>query len=206
MDAEKVYSMRFCDVYPLLVNKAVRKGRSKEEVDQTICWLTGYDQGGLQKQLLDGADYRHFFGEAPHMSDRAGKISGKICGVQVETIEDSLMKKIRMLDKLVDELAKGTPLYKVFRTPPEDYPVYSFDAVLIQNGGMDAGYVEVPLDVPKIFGKKKVLVHATCDGEPYDGQVVRMGTPCHIIGVRKDIRKKIGKDFGQTVHVTLQER
>lgn len=91
------------------------------------------------------------------------------------------------MDKLVDNLAKGQPLYKVLMTDPEDYPVFEFDAVMIQNDDMDAAYVEVPLDVEKIFGKKKVLVHATFDGTPYDGQVVRMGTPCHIIGIRKDI-------------------
>lgn len=81
-----------------------------------------------------------------------------------------------------------------------------FDAVIIQNGTMDAGYVEVPFDIKALFGKGRVAVHATFDGEPYDGQVVRMGTPCHIIGVRKDIRQKIGKSFGDTVHVTLCER
>ena len=81
-----------------------------------------------------------------------------------------------------------------------------FDAVIIQNDTMDAGYVEVPFDVKAIFGKGRVAVHATFDGEPYDGQVVRMGTPCHIIGVRKDIRQKIGKGFGDMVHVTLEER
>lgn len=84
--------------------------------------------------------------------------------------------------------------------------VYAFDAVLLQNGTMDAAYVEIPFDVRQTFGKGRVAVHATFDGEPYDGQVVRMGTPCHIIGVRKDIRRKIGKTFGDTVHVTIQER
>ena len=77
-----------------------------------------------------------------------------------------------------------------------------FDAVIIQSGTMDAGYVEVPFDIKALFGKGRVAVHATFDGVPYDGQVVRMGTPCHIIGVRKDI----GKTFGDTVHVTLCER
>ena len=81
-----------------------------------------------------------------------------------------------------------------------------FDAVIIQNGNMDAGYVEVPFDIKALFGKGRVAVHATFDGVPYDGQVVRMGTPCHIRGVRKDIRQKIGKGFGDMVHVTMEVR
>ena len=206
MEAEKVYSMRFCDVYPCLVNKAVRKGRTEAEVRQVIGWLTGYDENALQKQLETGVDYRTFFNHAPKINEKASKITGKICGIDVETIEDPLMQKIRWLDKLVDNLAKGQPMYKVLMTDPEDYPVFEFDAVIIQNGDMDAGYVEVPLDVEKTFGKKKVLVHATFDGVPYDGQVVRMGTPCHIIGIRKDIRARIGKSFGDTVHVAIKER
>lgn len=81
-----------------------------------------------------------------------------------------------------------------------------FDAVLIKNPDMDAAYIEIPFDVKQVFGKSRVLVHATFDGEPYDGQVVRMGTPCHVIGVRKDIRAKLGKQPGDMVHVTLAER
>lgn len=83
---------------------------------------------------------------------------------------------------------------------------YEFDAMLIRNGEMDAAYIEIPFDVKEEFGKGRVLVHATFDGEPYDGQLVKMKTPCHIIGVRKDIRAKIGKQPGDTIHVTLEER
>ena len=85
-------------------------------------------------------------------------------------------------------------------------PVLEFDAVILQNEGMDAAYVEVPFDIKELFGKGRLLVHATFDGVSYDGQIVRMGTPCYIIGVRKDIRKKIGKTFGDMVHVTFVER
>ena len=81
-----------------------------------------------------------------------------------------------------------------------------FDAVILQNEDMDAAYVEVPFDIKTLFGKGRLAVHATFDGVPYDGQIVRMGTPCHIIGIRKDIRKRIGKSFGDVVHVTFQER
>ena len=81
-----------------------------------------------------------------------------------------------------------------------------FDAVILQNGDMDAAYVEVPFDIKALFGKGRLLVHATFDGVPYDGQIVKMGTPCFIIGLRKDIRKQIGKSFGDTVHVTFCER
>lgn len=84
--------------------------------------------------------------------------------------------------------------------------IYEFDATIIQNENLDAAYVEVPFDIREIFGKGRLLVHATFDGVPYDGQIVKMGTPCYIIGVRKDIRAKIGKTFGDSVHVTFQER
>ena len=81
-----------------------------------------------------------------------------------------------------------------------------FDAIILQNENMDAAYVEVPFDIKALFGKGRLLVHATFDGEPYDGQIVKMGMPCFIIGLRKDIRKKIGKTFGDVVHVTCTER
>jgi hypothetical protein len=84
--------------------------------------------------------------------------------------------------------------------------IFSFDAVIIKNPDMDAAYIEIPFDVKEAFGKNRVLVHATFDGEAYDGQVVKMGTPCHIIGIRKDIRAKIKKQHGDSVSVTLQER
>ena len=84
--------------------------------------------------------------------------------------------------------------------------IFEFDAIIVQNEDMDAAYVEVPFDIKEIFGKGRLLVHATFDGEPYDGQIVKMGTPCYIIGIRKDIRKKIGKAFGDKVHVTFEER
>ena len=88
----------------------------------------------------------------------------------------------------------------------ENNRILEFDAVILQNEDMDAAYVEVPLDIKAIFGKGRLLVHATFDGVPYDGQIVKMGTPCYIIGVRKDIRKQIGKSFGDPVHVTFCER
>ena len=81
-----------------------------------------------------------------------------------------------------------------------------FDAIILQNENMDAAFVEVPFDIKAMFGKGRLAVHATVDGEPNDGQIVKMGTPCHIIGLRKDIRKQIGKSFGDTVHVTFCER
>ncbi len=84
--------------------------------------------------------------------------------------------------------------------------VFEFDAVILQNEGMDAAYVEVPFDIKAIFGKGRLSVHASFDGVPYDGQIVRMGLPCYILGLRKDIRKQIGKTFGQTVHVAFYER
>lgn len=88
----------------------------------------------------------------------------------------------------------------------EENRILEFDAVILQNGSMDTAYVEVPYDIKALFGKGRLLVHASFDGVPYDGQIVKMGTPCYIIGVRKDIRKQIGKSFGDIVHVTFCER
>ncbi|MDR1778718.1 MAG: DUF2200 domain-containing protein [Clostridiales Family XIII bacterium] len=115
MNNERVYRMPFAKVYPMLVAKAERKGHSKEEVDTCIFWLTGYDAAGLQAQLDKEADHETFYGEAPRMNPDAGKITGVVCGVRVEDIDDPLMQKIRWLDKMVDELAKGRPLEKILR-------------------------------------------------------------------------------------------
>ncbi len=116
MANERVYKMAFSSVYPLLVQKAERKGRAKFEVDAVICWLTGYDDAGLQEQIVKNIDYETFFNEAPRINPNAAKISGVICGHRVEEIEDPLMQKIRWLDKLVDELAKGKPMEKILRS------------------------------------------------------------------------------------------
>lgn len=116
MTNDRVFKMDFSKVYPLLVQKAERKGRTKHEVDAAIYWLTGYDEQGLQTQIDKGVDYETFFAEAPQINTNAQKITGVVCGVRVEEIEDPLMQKIRWLDKLVDELAKGKPLEKVLRS------------------------------------------------------------------------------------------
>lgn len=115
MDNSRVFKMSFSSVYPLLVNKAQRKGRTKEEVDTIICWLTGYDREGLQNQLDQNVDYETFFAQAPRMNPNCALIRGVICGVRVEGIEHPLMQKIRYLDKLVDELAKGKAMEKILR-------------------------------------------------------------------------------------------
>ena len=106
----------FAKVYPLLVQKAERKGRTKAEVDTVIFWLTGYDEEGLQAQLEKNVTCETFFNEAPQMNPNAEKIKGVICGYRVEEIEDPLLQKIRWLDKLVDELAKGKPMEKILRS------------------------------------------------------------------------------------------
>lgn len=115
MANDRVYRMAFSTVYPLLVQKVERKGRTKSEVDDVICWLTGYDDSGLQMQIEKNIDYETFFREAPQINPNADKITGMICGHRIEEIEDPLMKKIRWLDKLVDELAKGKSMDKVLR-------------------------------------------------------------------------------------------
>ena len=111
----RVFGMKFSAVYPLYVQKAGKKGRTKDEVDDVICWLTGYDRAGLEAQLERGSDFTAFFAEAPGLNPRADQITGVVCGVRVEAVEDPLMRKIRMLDKLVDELAKGKALEKIKR-------------------------------------------------------------------------------------------
>jgi hypothetical protein len=111
----RIFGMPFSSVYPMYVQKAERKKRTKEEVDQVICWLTGYDRAGLKRQLDRGVDFETFFSQAPALHPNAALIKGVVCGVRVEDVEDPLMRKIRYLDKLVDELAKGRPLSKILR-------------------------------------------------------------------------------------------
>ncbi|RYL87077.1 DUF2200 domain-containing protein [Sporolactobacillus sp. THM19-2] len=115
MKNERVYKMAFSRVYPLYIQKAERKGRSKSEVDAVICWLTGYDDAGLAEQIDKNTDFETFFANAPQINPNAVKITGVICGHRVEKIEEPLMQKIRWLDKLVDELAKGRPMEKILR-------------------------------------------------------------------------------------------
>ena len=107
--------MIFASVYPLYVAKAEKKGRTKAEVDEIICWLTGYDQKALQQQINLKNDFEIFFAEAPQLNSNVSKITGVICGYRIEEIEDPLMKKIRYLDKLIDELAKGKTMEKILR-------------------------------------------------------------------------------------------
>jgi len=107
--------MIFNSVYPLYIQKAERKGRTKAEVDEIIYWLTGYDQKGLQEQLDNGSDFETFYTKAPQMNPNVSKITGLICGYRVEDIEDPVIQKVRYLDKLVDDLAKGKAMEKILR-------------------------------------------------------------------------------------------
>ena len=115
MAQHRIFSMPFAKVYPLYVQKAERKERTKEEVDQIICWLTGYDHAGLEKQIERQNDLETFFAEAPVLHPNSSLIKGVVCGVRVEDVEEPLMRKIRYLDKLIDELAKGKALEKILR-------------------------------------------------------------------------------------------
>ncbi len=110
-----IFTTAFSSVYPHYVNKAERKGRTQEEVDLIIRWLTGYTKAGLQKQLKQEVDFKTFFAQAPALNPKRKLIKGVVCGVRVEEVEDPLMKKIRYLDKLVDELAKGKAMAKILR-------------------------------------------------------------------------------------------
>jgi len=107
--------MTFASIYPLYIQKVERKGRTREEVDTVLCWLTGYSQKTLQQQIDKKSDLQTFFAEAPQMNPNVSKITGVICGYRVEDIEDKLMQKIRYMDKLVDELAKGKKMEKILR-------------------------------------------------------------------------------------------
>jgi hypothetical protein len=111
----RIFTTPFAKVYPMYVQKAERKGRTKAEVDQVICWLTGYDATALQRQIDEGRDFQTFFAQAPAPHPNSAQITGVVCGVRVEAIEDPLMQRIRQLDKLVDELAKGKPMEKILR-------------------------------------------------------------------------------------------
>ena len=115
MDNRKVFSMSFAKIYPLYIQKAEKKNRTKEEVDEVISWLTGYSKEELKDQIEKGVDLKNFFEEAPGINPNAALIKGMICGVRVEEIQDPLMQKIRYLDKLVDELAKGKAMEKILR-------------------------------------------------------------------------------------------
>lgn len=112
----RIFTMPFARVYPEYLTKAARKGRSQDEVDEVITWLTGYDEAGLQAQLASETTIEDFYAEAPAMNPARSQITGTICGVRVEAIEDPTMQAIRQLDKLVDELAKGRPMEKVLRS------------------------------------------------------------------------------------------
>lgn len=116
MDNTRVYKMIFASVYPLYIQKAEKKGKTKEEVDALIFWLTGYDTKTLNKQIDLKVDFETFFSEAPQLNANVDKIKGLICGYRVEDIEDPLMQKIRYLDKLIDELARGKKMERIMRT------------------------------------------------------------------------------------------
>jgi hypothetical protein len=115
MNEQQVFAMQFAKVYPLYAQKAERKGRTKAEVDQVISWLTGYDSQGLERQIDQQVDLATFFEQAPAFNPNASLIKGVVCGVRVEEVEDPLMQKIRYLDKLIDELAKGKAIEKILR-------------------------------------------------------------------------------------------
>jgi len=115
MDNIKVFKIPFASVYPMYIQKAERKGRTKEEVDTIILWLTGYNIQTLQNQIAKKSDLETFFAQAPQLNPNVSKITGLICGYRVEEIEDELMQKIRYLDKLIDELAKGKTMEKILR-------------------------------------------------------------------------------------------
>lgn len=115
MSEHRIFTTPFATVYPLYLAKIQRKGRAKEELDRVICWLTGYDQPGLHHQIEQKTDFESFFAQAPAMHPNSSLIKGLVCGVRVETVEEPLMQRIRQMDKLVDELAKGKAMEKILR-------------------------------------------------------------------------------------------
>lgn len=213
MNDEKVYGMSFSKIYPLLVSKAEKKGRTLDEVTRIITWLTGYTTEEIEKAAAGSVTYGDFFRNAPQLNPNRKLITGVVCGVRVETIEEPLMQEIRYLDKLIDELAKGKAIEKILRGQVKVHePViknYLFDAVIKPVPEKGGAYVRFPYDIRKEFGKGRVKAEITFDGEPYTGSIVNMGVKnedgsvCYIIGIRKDIREKIGKQPGDTVKVTV---
>jgi len=115
VSGHRVFAMEFAKVYPLYVQKAERKGRTKDEVDQIIFWLTGYDLEGLERQIEAGNDFDAFFAQAPALNPNRSRITGVVCGVRVEEVQDPLMREIRYLDKLIDELARGKRVESILR-------------------------------------------------------------------------------------------
>ena len=115
MNHTRIFATPFANIYPMYIQKAEKKGRTQEEVDAIISWLTGYDAQALQQQIDRRCDFETFFAQAPRLNPNVSKITGVICGYRVEEIEDKLMQKIRYLDKLVDELAKGKTMEKILR-------------------------------------------------------------------------------------------
>ncbi|WP_294184679.1 DUF2200 domain-containing protein [uncultured Sphingobacterium sp.] len=115
MDNTRIYRMTFAGVYPLYIQKAERKGRTKEDVDEIIFWLTGYNLASIKQLIADKTDFEHFFENAPCLHPNLSKIKGVICGYRIEEIDDPLVQKVRYLDKLIDELAKGKPMEKILR-------------------------------------------------------------------------------------------
>ena len=115
MSKPKIYTMSFAKVYPLYIAKAERKGRTKAEVDEIVQWLTGYDQAGLEACVEEGTDLESFFSHSPRLNPLRKKITGSVCGVRVEELEEETMQEIRYLDKLIDELAKGKSMAKILR-------------------------------------------------------------------------------------------
>ena len=115
MNLERVFRMTFASIYPHYLTKAQKKGRGKQEIDEVICWLTGYTPKALARQIKDEKDLETFFGEAPEMHPNTSKITGVICGIRVEEVEDPLMQKIRYMDKLVDEVARGKKMVSILR-------------------------------------------------------------------------------------------
>lgn len=115
MNNERAYRILFSSVYPLYIQKVEKKGRTKAEVDEVLCWLTGHDQHSLEQQIISKNDMETFFNQAPNLNPNVSKITGLICGYRVEEIKDSVMQKIRYMDKLIDELAKGKSMDKILR-------------------------------------------------------------------------------------------
>ena len=115
MTKHRIYAIPFASVYPLYIEKAIKKGRTKDEVDQIIGWLTGYSQAGLEAELAKGTNLEMFFATAPRLNPARSLITGVICGVRVEEIEDPLMREVRYLDKLIDGLARGKSMEKILR-------------------------------------------------------------------------------------------
>ena len=223
---DKLPEERLPLLYRLLPKETAAEVFVEMEPEAQALLIKGFSDTELKEVLETHTTYGAFFPNAPCLHPERELIKGVVCGVRVEEIADPLMREIRRLDKLIDELAKGKPMEKILRQGERTRAGrmaegrkeasagkrYEYDAVIHVLPEKDGAYVIFPWNIRDEFGRGRVKVHATFDGIPYDGSIVNMGlknddgSVCYILGMLKSIRTRLGKGAGDTVHLTIQAR